>query len=68
MKREASPFRYDELAGAAATDWGTFKDEGERTQGSVVWVLCTAELPVRQGVLPTTQRRRADATGAGCTT
>lgn len=29
MKREASPFRYDELAGAAATNWGTFKDEGE---------------------------------------
>ncbi len=29
MKREASPFRYDELAGAAATDWGAFKDEGE---------------------------------------
>lgn len=31
MKREASPFRYDELAGAAATDWGTFKDEGEHS-------------------------------------
>lgn len=33
MKREASPFRYDELAGAAATDWGTFKDEGKHPGG-----------------------------------
>ena len=28
MKRQASPFAYDELAGAAAADWGAFKDEG----------------------------------------
>jgi hypothetical protein len=29
MKREASPFQYDQLAAAAAGDWGSFKDEGE---------------------------------------
>ncbi|KAL4435474.1 hypothetical protein ABPG77_006236 [Micractinium sp. CCAP 211/92] len=28
LKREASPFRFDELATACAADWGTFKDEG----------------------------------------
>jgi hypothetical protein len=28
MKREASPFKYDQLAAAAAKDWGSFKDEG----------------------------------------
>ena len=28
MKREASPFRYDDTLAAAAADWGSFKDEG----------------------------------------
>ncbi|KAL4419756.1 hypothetical protein ABPG75_006854 [Micractinium tetrahymenae] len=28
LKREASPFRFDDLAAAAAADWGNFKDEG----------------------------------------
>lgn len=28
MKREASPFLYDSLLGAAASDWGSFKDSG----------------------------------------
>lgn len=28
MKREASPFKYDELLAVAAGDWGAFKDEG----------------------------------------
>lgn len=28
LKREASPFKFDDLAIAAAMDWGTFKDEG----------------------------------------
>lgn len=48
LKREASPFRFDELAAAAAADWGNFKDEGGWPLGALAGRVSPGAAAARQ--------------------